>query len=188
MDYISSFGHAAGPIKIRDTWITAALAQTYDYTGHYISFGNSKAYDSSSTLLTPLLAGTPLVGTYKDNGKTRTKAPANAVATVEWVVAYAAGVGNGESAFNPDDYVKRTQLNEINTRLTQAESNIIGLNTRVTTAENSVRNMASKVDSLDRTSALHGTDINSLKDRVTSIETNPFPNGVWFICGDSESR
>lgn len=194
MDYISNFGQAAGPIKISNTWLSTIIdsADTHNSSGsvvntYYVVVGDQKQYKKNSNLA-PILAGSPVLGTYKDNdtGVTHSCAPANAVATIGWVRAYAE-LGEGNESFLLDDFVKKDDMESVINRLETAESNVLSLTNRVTTAENTVHNMQTIVNSLQSTVSSHALSIQQNTADITALKTNPFPNGLWLVCGDSAS-
>lgn len=191
MDYISNYGQAAGPIKINNTWITTVvdenntrISETQAKQTYYMSFSGQKNYTSQS-VHTPLLAGTPIFGTYSDSNGEHLCAPGNAVATVEWVRLYTANIETGGVAFNPDEYVKQNQMTEALTRITNAEAKVLELTSRVSVAESTVSNMQSLVATLSTTVTDHALTLQQHTADIAAIKTNPFPNGLWLVCGDS---
>lgn len=191
MDYISNYGQSAGPIKINNTWITTVvdrantkISETQAKPTYYMSFSGQKNYTDQS-VLTPLLAGTPIFGSYTDKNGEHLCAPSNAVATVEWVRLYTANIDTGGVVFNPDEYVKQDQMTAALTRIVNAEAKILELTSRVSAAENTVNNMQSLVTTLNNTVTDHALTLQQHTADIAAIKTNPFPNGLWLVCGDS---
>lgn len=188
MDYISSYGQSAGPIRINLTWLSTFVDKqtTFNEYGtavdtNYFVIGSQRQYTGETKTLTPLLAGTPILG-WTETGKSC--APANAVATIEWVRLYAQ-LGEGNDPFNPSDYVKHEELILINNSLADIRVNVNNLNTRMNATENLVSNIEGTVNAMTSQVYKNTSDIATNKSSIESFKENPFPNGLWLKCGDS---
>jgi hypothetical protein len=142
-----------------------------------MSFSGQKNYTEQS-VHTPLLAGTPVFGSYTDANGEHLCAPSNAVATVEWVRLYTANIETGGVAFNPDEYVKQDQMTAALTRIANAETKVLELTSRVSTAENTVNSMQSLVAILNSTVTDHALTLQQHTADIAAIKTNPFPDGL----------
>ena len=189
MDYISSYGQSAGPIRINLTWLSSfndkettfnAAGQTVDT--NYFVVGTQRQYNGASAkTLSPILAGTPLLG-YDKNGNSCS--PQNAVATIEWVRLYAS-IGEGNDPFNPADYVKHEELIVVQNSLNEIKTNINTLNNRMNATEVIVNRVDGTVSAMSSQVNQNTNDILANKMDIKNIQENPFPNGLWLKCGDS---
>lgn len=184
MSYINSYGQAIGPIKLYNTWIgyyNAVDAQKNNPI-NYISFSMNRSNMASD--LTPLMAATPLLGTYQtDKGTYELVAPKNAVATVEWVKMYAALKPGEMAGIDINQYVTQDQLVNINNSIDKINYNLNNHESRIVINENKIDSLELKVE-LNTTNIKNNNDlINQNTNEINSIKENPFPNGVWFKCG-----
>lgn len=205
MNYINQYGQSIGPIKIDSTWIfskrVAALAEANREEMKYLGFTYSKN-DPKDSNYVPLLARTPILGTYKrkneDDSTTWTPcAPLNAVATVEWVVAYASLAPGEMAGVDIDRYVTIDMLKEIESELKLLISDldeeleeltltVTSNENRITENENSIKINRDNITALTARMTKAESDIKINADAIKEMQDNPFPNGLWLICGEVE--
>lgn len=185
MGYINNFGHSIGPIKINNTWINNCIRKDSGndpQNRNYVVFSQSKDFPTEN--MVPLMAATPVVGTYEDKyGKLHTNAPVNAIPTIEWVLAYASLKPEDKPGLDLNDYVKQDQLIEV-------KNNILSLEKRVSKNKEEIdKNKTIIIEINNRMSAAENnivenrTLIEQNQNSINNIINNPFPNGVWFKCG-----
>lgn len=215
MGYINNLGQANGPIRIDQTWIRSVIkASPENITGKlkdsnnntiqsinrdYLAFSDSDISNDNPGSFTKLLAGTPVIGTYEvvENGETKylPYAPLNAVATVDWVIAYASLAPGQQAGFDPDSFARKKDLEEINLKISDHERRIEKNTTNISINAENIRINKEAIEALRKyTDGLHEGINNRLttaektvkdhENRITSIESDPFPNGLWLVCGD----
>lgn len=208
MSYINSYGVTAGPIKINRTWLNTILDNKLTIS----SINEDGTFNQQETLyLTtsiknpieveeagsyrPILAGTPVIGTYeeeKDDGTTilHSFAPGNAVATVQWVMAYAS-LAPGTTGFDPTSFVQAEQFGLLADRVTALEdtSELLLTTTETHTAQ---------IESLQNQVQINITNIGTNKDRIKKIHnwivgntledyTENYPTRFTLKCGNASS-
>ena len=134
----------------------------------------------------------------QENGETKylPYAPLNAVATVDWVIAYASLAPGQQAGFDPDSFARKKDLEEINLKISDHERRIEKNTTNISINAENIRINKEAIEALRKyTDGLHEGINNRLttaektvkdhENRITSIESDPFPNGLWLVCGDT---
>lgn len=215
MGYINNLGQANGPIRIDQTWIRSVIKSspenissgTKDNNGNeikpisrdYLAFSDSNISNDEPGSFTKLLAGTPVIGTYAvvEDGKTKylPYAPLNAVATVDWVIAYASLAPGQQSGFDPDSFARKKDVEEINIKISDHDRRIKDNSTKILINTENIKINKNAIEQLVIDTNNKYNNINSKltaaekvnkeqDNRITSIEVNPFPEGLWLICSD----
>lgn len=205
MNYINQYGQSIGPIKIDSTWIfskrVAALPEASRKEMNYLGFTYSKN-DPKDSSYVPLLARTPILGTYEKTNDDDTKtwvpcAPLNAVATVEWVVAYASLAPGEMAGVDIDRYVTIDTLKEVESELKLLISDldeeleeltltVTSNENRITENENSIKINRDNITALTTRMTKAESDIKINAGSIKEMQDNPFPDGLWLICGEVE--
>lgn len=212
MSYINSYGVTAGPIKINKTWINTIIDNKLTLesftTGEdgtkistqketlYCTFSNKNPFSvEEAEVYRPLLAGTPIIGTYEDtteDGSTVLKsfAPGNAVATVQWVMAYAT-LAPGTLGFDPADFVQASQFGILVDRVTALEDTTELLISTTETHTEQIAHLQQDVitNTTDiATNATHITKIhNWIVGNTDENYSEQYPTKFILKCGSASS-
>lgn len=190
MGYINNYGQSLGPIKINNTWLLSytcpALPEASRVERNYFAITNNKL--NPSDYLSPVLAATPILGTYEDNnGIYQLCAPRNAVATVEWVAAYAAlkpgemaGVDINIFATKDDVKILQHQLDTMDKRVVDQAKEINTNKANIAINKTNIELLDTRLTANERETHKNTNDINSMLN-------DPFPDGIWLICGEVNS-
>lgn len=203
MNYINQYGQSIGPIKIDSTWIFSKRVPALDEADReemkYLGFTCSKN-DPKNSNYVPLLARTPILGSYerinKDGSSTWTpRAPLNAVATVEWVVAYTSLAPGEMAGIDIDNYVTIDMLKEVESELKDSISDlaeeleeltltVTSNKNRITENEKNIKRNRDNIATLTTRMTKAELDIKTNANAIKEMQDNPFPDGLWLVCGE----
>jgi hypothetical protein len=149
----------------------------------YLSFTQNRSQPDLN--YTPLLAATPIIGTYKNqDGVIAPCAPANAVATVEWVVAYSSLAPGEMAGIDLNQYVKKDEMealkvkvSEIDISVTKCLGDIKNHSDELVLINNHIRELRDKDDILEN-------KLSTQDKTIQSMINDPFPDGFILICGE----
>lgn len=166
MSYINSYGQSVGPISIDTTWLSTRAIPVYTNKDesqkyNYICFSYNKNFSTTDTdQLAPLYARTPSWGSYiNEENKLVPCAPLNSVATIQWVMEYASLSPGEQPGFDVNDFVTINQL------------------------QNAKDELNSKIATNTRNISINASNISKNTIEINNIKENPFPNGLWLMCG-----
>lgn len=186
MSYINQYGQTIGPIKINNIWLLNLIEDSVPKvreTQSYLCFTSNKSYPKSSLAL--LMARTPLIGTsFNDEGTLVTQAPGNAVATVEWVTAFAALAPGDRPGFDISNFVKKEEFLKLESHVNSLEKTIIAVQSHVSTNTYNIGLNTASINSLRNRMSELETKHNTLNQTVQSMLDHPFPDGMVLICGE----
>ena len=211
MSYFNSYGMSAGPIRINSTWIDTKLdtvttiGEIVEKDGQqvpitqdtlYLTINNRNPFQIGDPVsYRPILAGTPILGTYeKENENKETViysfAPGNAVATVEWVMAYAT-LAPGKLGFDPSDFIRADQFSKLEHRVTLVENTTKDLIELTTKHTGEIDNLNSRVNNNEDNIKVHANRIKKIHNWIVG-NTNEdyeeaYPTSYILKCGNASS-
>lgn len=191
MSYINQYGQAIGPIKINNVWLTdvviPALSDANRKEQKYFGFTHNINNITRQTV--PLMAATPPLGTYQsidenNNVYNNLCAPRNAVATVEWVMAYASLAPGELVGIDINQYATVNQIKELQTQIDTMDSRVVDQAEKINTnTQNIAINTANIADLTKRMNTAELNIANNTRT-INDMLDNPFPEGFWLICGE----
>lgn len=165
-EYIGPNGKTNGPIQLGNSgaWLSSSLLGIGEFQQQIKHFNIS--YDKERTKLMVGRAKTPELGTYKDeNGNSQPNCDPYSLATVEWVMAYAA-LPPGEKSLDLSIYLTK---NEFLNWKSMIESGTDSTNATVNALQN-------QLNELDKA-------VGELKEQVGKM-----PDFLYINCGGAQPQ
>lgn len=195
MSYINQYGQAIGPIKINSVWMLDTTIPSLQIANRkeekYFSITQNKS--DVETNLVPLLAATPPLGTYPsvdENGKTFYSlcAPRHAVATVEWVMAYASLKPGQLVGLDINQYATTNELMQLKEQVDTMDSRIVDQAEKINKNQQDININKSNISSNTARITTAEKNINENTGTINDMLDNPFPEGFILICGETSNQ
>lgn len=200
MPYISDSGRAIGGICLDTTWVQPLKIEylgnnNITKTKRYLTISNSKLKEFNATndiiKLAPVIAASPDYGFHTGtltlpDGTTQEglvcDAPENSLVTIKWLMTYAA-IDPGTTTFNPDLFVTLDQLIVIQNKLDD-NTKKIEINTEsIELIKQELVDINSQLDINTENIDTNTANIAQNAEDIKNLQENPFPDGLWLICG-----
>lgn len=186
MSYIDKYGKTIGPIKIGHIWLlnhTEPAIQDVRDAQSYLCFSANNQQPRNCFI--PLMARTPIIGTYYDeNNKLTASAPPNAVATVEWVVAYSNLAPGQKPGFDIDSFAKLDDLKKLQDRIDKLDTTTIELWDAINANSERIEVNTENITNLKNRMVTAESQISQVTQQVQSMLEEPFPDGFILLCGE----
>lgn len=191
MSYINQYGQTVGPIKINNVWLTDVIipALSDANRGEQKYFGFTHNINNITGQTVPLVAATPPLGTYQsidenNNVYNSLCAPRNAVATVEWVMAYASLAPGELVGIDINQYATINQIKELKTQIDTMDNRVVDQAEKINKNTQNIAINTANITDLSRRMNDAESNIKSNTDTINSMLDNPFPEGFWLVCGE----
>lgn len=205
MSYINDRGFTIGPLQIQSsgTWLTHSVEDEIEsiigetqniIQTKYLAFSKTRTVDSENVKLVPLMAGTPLCGTYPSGNGNRPFCDINAVATVGWVMTYAT-LAPGQQSLDLDDIIYRKEFNDLALRVLKNEELIDAIqrtlnsyDSRIAINKQNIDKNTERIIVLEDSLANDEVILEDHEDRLSIVEQwqTDFNDGCILIGWDKE--
>lgn len=187
MGYINNYGKSLGPIQVDTTWIInyvyPALQEASREELRYLTFSHNKLNPLDA--LSPILAATPILGTYKDKQDIiQTCAPRNAVATVEWVVAYSSLKPGEMAGININVFATKDELKTLEQQINTLDSRVVDQSKKINLNTNNISKNTFDITLLRNRVTTNEKVIQNNTQNIQSMLEDPFPDGFILVCGE----
>lgn len=165
-EYVGPNGKTNGPIQLGNSgaWLSTSLMGIGEFQQQIKHFNVS--YDKERTKLMVGRARTPELGTYKDeNGKSQPNCDPYSLATVEWVMAYAA-LSPGERSIDLSIYLTKNEFLNWKTMIENGNE----------TTSSAVNQLQNQLNALDK-------EVADLKEQVGKM-----PDYLYINCGGAKPQ
>jgi septal ring factor EnvC (AmiA/AmiB activator) len=135
------------------------------------------------------MAATPPLGTYQsidenNNVYNNLCAPRNAVATVEWVMAYASLAPGQLVGIDINQYATINQIKELQTQIDTMDSRVVDQAEKINKNTQNIAINTANIAELTKRMSTAELNITNNTKTINDMLDNPFPEGFWLICGE----